>query len=82
MEALAKPGRGNVLVAHTTADRGQRGRCPSHGKSRGKDLWKSEIILKQAAYNRLIEYFPPFLKGMSLQKGNARLLFRMDISSG
>ena len=27
MEALAKPGRGNVLVARTAANRGQRGRC-------------------------------------------------------
>ena len=28
-EALAKPGRGNVFVAHATANRGQRGRWPS-----------------------------------------------------
>ena len=28
-EALAKPGRGNVFVAHAAANRGQRGRCPS-----------------------------------------------------
>ena len=32
LEALAKPGRGNVLVAHTAANRGQRGRCPSHAR--------------------------------------------------
>ena len=30
VEALAIPGRGNVLVAHTTANRGQRERYPSH----------------------------------------------------
>ena len=30
IETLAKPGRVNVLVAHTAAIRGQRGRCPSH----------------------------------------------------
>ena len=29
IEALAKPGRGNVLVARVAANRGQRGRCPS-----------------------------------------------------
>ena len=43
---------------------------------------EGENIYNQYIYNQLIEYFPPFLKGMSLQKGNARLLFRMDISSG
>ena len=32
IEALAKPGRGNVLVAHRAANRGQRGRCPSHAR--------------------------------------------------
>ena len=32
VEALAKSGRGNVLVAHTAANRGQRGRCPSHAR--------------------------------------------------
>ena len=67
IEALAKPGRGNVLVAHMTANRGQRGRSPSHGKSRGKVLWKSEIILKQAADNRLIENQGK-IKGQTLRK--------------
>ena len=32
IEALAKPGRGNVLVARASANRGQRGRCPSHAR--------------------------------------------------
>jgi hypothetical protein len=31
-ETLAKPGRGNVLVARAAANRGQRGRCPSHAR--------------------------------------------------
>ena len=30
IEPLAKPGRGNVLVARTAANRGRRGRRPSH----------------------------------------------------
>ena len=29
IETLAKLGRGSVLGAHTAANRGQRGRCPS-----------------------------------------------------
>ena len=32
LESLAKSGRGNVLVARTAANRGQRGRCPSHAQ--------------------------------------------------
>ena len=30
IETLAKLARGSVLGAHTAANRGQRGRCPSH----------------------------------------------------
>ena len=32
IEALAKPGRGNVLVARVAANRGQRGCCHSHAR--------------------------------------------------
>ena len=49
-----------------------------YGKSGA--LRESEIILKQAANNRLIEDFLSFLKGLSLRKGNGEMVVRLMIS--